>query len=1756
MANLKLGVTIGGNIALHSGNYNNYAPTLTGGNASGTWSISITGNAGTVTNGVYTSATYSNPSWITSLAWSKITSTPTTLAGYGITDAQGLDADLTAIGALTGTSGFLKKTAANTWSLDTNTYLTTSSASSTYVPYTGATGDVNIGLNIFKSNYILLEGDASAGGYIGFKQMPGVQGAGLGYSSISAQSTNKFYFRAYQTGANVKYFNFDLSSLSNLTDRTYTLPDASGTIALTSNLSSFLTAESDTLATVTGRGATTSTAVTFSGGITIGGQGTGTGVIGNAGFTSNYTGISLNGTLSTSSYNILSSPTEQTLYINRPTGAAIRFREANGADQMVIASGGAATFSSSVTASSFIRSGGTSSQFLKADGSVDSSTYALSSHTHSYFIGTTAVQTSSANQGITGISSIGFVAEGTDSASISTTISGTSTFFDFNLTDDNNNDEWRWRFTPSGATVYNAMRLVPVSNTASNLIVSGTIAASNFSGTSSGTNTGDQTITLTGDVTGSGTGSFATTLANSGVTAGTYNNVTVDAKGRVTSGSNVSYLTSYTETDTLATVTGRGNSTSTAIYLAGGSSTVPALHIRSGGSSWSEGLAVHPSSNDGYALTFYRTKSSYTDQTNTWALGNLGESGNVNHFGLLRKDLTGGVANGQTNAVFTINPNGVFKFGFSPLVGSNAIWHAGNDGSSSGLDADLLDGYHASGSVGANTVVIRDGNGYIYANYINTNIGVDNPSIANFITDNGDGWMRKSTIAHVRNSLGNYGGWLTQAAADPLYVNVTGDSMTGPLIITGSTSGQELLAVNGINGRLFTVTDDLSNSLFSVNTIAGLPVIEAFADNSVKIGPFSAPITINSSGITTPSHGTSANWWTAFNKRPSSIAFSGSSTKTLTLTLGDGSTLTANFNDIDTDTNTDQQTLSISGQTLTISNGNSVTIPSGTTLNGTGFVRMSGTTVSYVTGTSSQFVKADGSLDGSTYVTSSGNVATVGGLAPAQFFNNMGQSHGTRTSFDVSSPSYDFGFRFVQGSTNGPGTGGSQYYSWYIGLGSDYPATGGGSYGAMFAVDRNTSTPYLSVRYNENNNFSSWRKVAAGYADSAGSVAWTNVTSRPTALSQFTNDLGNYGGFLTALPSHTHDDRYYTESESDGRFQPLENQRLSTGNAPTFGDVYVNSWFRNNSNNTGLYNQNTTQHWSSNTNGYWDASSTTTVSAIRLYTGGHVSALRGGLYANNSNQVGIIDSNQAWRVRATTSGGNLLGLWGVVGSTQGSDTFFVDGVNGRLLTVTDDMSDSIFSANTISGLPVIEAFADYSVKLGVYNQFNLVTSGNRVAINSNTVDPNWAFYVTDRTTATSRYTLANPGMGFNLADNYAQLQLYGPSGAYIDFTQAASDYQGRIMWNASKFTIGGAMWGDMYNASGAAYATQSWVGSQGYLTSLPSHSHTWTSITSKPAVSNWNTNGNSIDVVVGMLSWKNYGDNHVIFDASRSTSPTGSAVNNTNPDVNWTGTYPTLMGWNGSNTYGVRVDVARYSDSTGSVAWTNVSSRPTALSQFTNDLGNYGGWITSSGSISGSAGSIAGFNNPTTAATASTIVYRDTSGHITGNYIFGTYANFSSGNSENPTIGQIWTQNTSDNYLRKSTPAHFRSQIIDGYYLSLSGGTVNGNITENGNLTVNGVITENSSIRYKTDIETIPNALSKVLELRGVSFLKIGSEKTELGLIAEEVAQVVPEIVQLDESGRPDAIAYPRLVALLVESIKDLNDQIQKLTAQVNAGKQ
>lgn len=70
--------------------------------------------------------------------------------------------------------------------------------------------------------------------------------------------------------------------------------------------------------------------------------------------------------------------------------------------------------------------------------------------------------------------------------------------------------------------------------------------------------------------------------------------------------------------------------------------------------------------------------------------------------------------------------------------------------------------------------------------------------------------------------------------------------------------------------------------------------------------------------------------------------------------------------------------------------------------------------------------------------------------------------------------------------------------------------------------------------------------------------------------------------------------------------------------------------------------------------------------------------------------------------------------------------------------------------------------------------------------------------------------------------------------------------------------------------------------------------------------------------VANQLGWINFGNGRVIFDASSSKGPDLTTdVDNANPAQVWTPTSPTLMGWDGTSTYGVRVDSARRSDTSG-----------------------------------------------------------------------------------------------------------------------------------------------------------------------------------------------------------------------------------------------
>jgi len=92
-------------------------------------------------------------------------------------------------------------------------------------------------------------------------------------------------------------------------------------------------------------------------------------------------------------------------------------------------------------------------------------------------------------------------------------------------------------------------------------------------------------------------------------------------------------------------------------------------------------------------------------------------------------------------------------------------------------------------------------------------------------------------------------------------------------------------------------------------------------------------------------------------------------------------------------------------------------------------------------------------------------------------------------------------------------------------------------------------------------------------------------------------------------------------------------------------------------------------------------------------------------------------------------------------------------------------------------------------------------------------------------------------------------------------------------------------------------------------------------------------------------------------------------------------------------------------------------------------------------------------------------------------------------------------------------------------------------------------VTATSDIRLKSNIETIDSALDKVKAMRGVYFDRHDTEdKRSVGVIAQEMQEVMPEAVVTDDTeDKYLSVAYGNLVGVLIEAIKELSEEVDKL---------
>ena len=114
--------------------------------------------------------------------------------------------------------------------------------------------------------------------------------------------------------------------------------------------------------------------------------------------------------------------------------------------------------------------------------------------------------------------------------------------------------------------------------------------------------------------------------------------------------------------------------------------------------------------------------------------------------------------------------------------------------------------------------------------------------------------------------------------------------------------------------------------------------------------------------------------------------------------------------------------------------------------------------------------------------------------------------------------------------------------------------------------------------------------------------------------------------------------------------------------------------------------------------------------------------------------------------------------------------------------------------------------------------------------------------------------------------------------------------------------------------------------------------------------------------------------------------------------------------------------------------------------------------------------------------------------------------------------------------------------VASSGYALLSGATFTGNVNAPAYFYT-------SDLRAKNNVKTLTDALAKVNAMRGVSFDWANGMGSTVGVIAQEMCEVVPEVVVVDKETELMSVAYGNLVGVLIEAIKELSAKVEALEA-------
>jgi hypothetical protein len=307
-------------------------------------------------------------------------------------------------------------------------------------------------------------------------------------------------------------------------------------------------------------------------------------------------------------------------------------------------------------------------------------------------------------------------------------------------------------------------------------------------------------------------------------------------------------------------------------------------------------------------------------------------------------------------------------------------------------------------------------------------------------------------------------------------------------------------------------------------------------------------------------------------------------------------------------------------------------------------------------------------------------------------------------------------------------------------------------------------------------------------------------------------------------------------------------------------------------------------------------------------------------------------------------------------------------------------------------------------------------------------------------------------------------------------------------------------------------------------------------------------------------------------------------------------------------TFGTYLTGTSYNGSTAVTIATNATSANTASTLIARDgSGNFSAGAISGTQLNGAlqytltfgtyltgtsfnnSGSVTLATNATSANTASTLIARDGSGNFSAGTItatlagtatqvstdlsLSTYLSYTSGSTYNGSSARTiqtnaTSANTASTLIARDGSGNFSAGTITATLTGTASALVTGNNYQvnsfgvgtaasgtAGEIRATNDITAfySSDKRLKENISPIPNALQKLSQISGNTFdWKSGFGEihshsgTDVGVIAQEVEKVLPQVVTTRENGYK-AVQYEKIIALLIEAVKELQEEVNQL---------